>query len=512
MGETVKTKNLSLLISLCVAMSLSACSSNDNDKPSYSSSSSSSSSTSSSSSSSSSSSEQNDELGYSFENANGDETVAYPGQIKRHILISDLTDEIAAFNRDPAAEVVSDLNFYFRFDGASSDTAPTLFDIADEQEWPQNDSGELTYGAIDSGKDLHGKIAGVDNALLGDEFFGWETGLDADPTPVELVDYLFEQLQATVRGDGPQIDTANSEDPVPVDVVYVDQYGLDYKQLIQKFLLMSVTFSQGVGDYLQSDFANELSVDEGDVYSTAEHHWDEGFGYFGAARDYSMYTDDEIRAGGDDIRAGWNGYHDSNNDGLIDVRSEYNFGQSTNCAKRDAGSAGNANPTDFTSETFDAFVAGRAILRQATEAGELTADQQAQLQIHVSDAAVTWEKCIAATVVHYINDVVADMAEFTGGEFATLDNFKNLAKHWGEMKGFALGLQFNPESPFRTESSDVTVDDLKTVLSLMGDAPVLPDGTQGGVAYDGDYAQALIQARDILQSAYDFDAENVENW
>lgn len=498
--------NFSKLLALSATLSLAACSSNDNDKgapynpPS------------SSSSSSSSPQPVPPEAFYSFPDSDGTETVAYPGQIKRHVLIADMASEIAAFNRDPSATVVDDLNFYFQFDGGSSDDLAPNFTIANETVWPVNDQGEFTYGAIDAGKNLYGKMAGVDNTLLGDEFFGWQAGMDETPTPVELVDYLFSQLQATVRGDEPQIDTADSEDPVPLDVVYVDQYGRDYQQLIQKFLLMSVTFSQGVGDYLQSDFANELAVSD-TPYTTAEHHWDEAFGYFGAARDYSEYTDDEIKGSGDDIRAGWSGFHDTNNDGYIDLRSEYNFGQSTNCAKRDAGTAGNSNPTDFTQEAFDAFVAGRDILRDAAEAGELTDAQQVELQTHITDAALTWEKCIAATSVHYINDVIADMGQFSDGQFADLANFKNLAKHWGEMKGFALGLQFNPESPFRTDSSTVDVDDLKLVLELMGDAPVLADGTQAGEAHSvAEYEEDLLQARAILQEAYGFDAENVENW
>ena len=99
--------------------------------------------------------------------------------------------------------------------------------------------------------------------------------------------------------------------------------------------------------------------------------------------------------------------------------------------------------------------------------------------------------------------------------FADLDNFESLARHWGEMKGFALGLQFSPFSPFRLESEDATVDDLKELLSLMGDAPVLPNGTQLGVAFEGGvegYQEDLLSARRILQDTYDFSESNVNGW
>ena len=67
-------------------------------------------------------------------------------------------------------------------------------------------------------------------------------------------------------------------------------------------------------------------------------------------------------------------------------------------------------------------------------------------------------RSVAATAVHYINDVLADMADFdtTNNVFADTDNFKDLAKHWGEMKGFALGLQFSPWSPFAADKLSAT--------------------------------------------------------
>jgi hypothetical protein len=88
------------------------------------------------------------------------------------------------------------------------------------------------------------------------------------------------------------------------------------------------------------------------------------------------------------------------------------------------------------------------------------------------------------------------------------------------MKGFALGLQFSPVSPFRTVDSGVSVTDLKRVLSLMGDAPVLADGSQGGQASAAasaedaiqNYLNGLQEARDILQQAYGLDPEVVAIW
>jgi hypothetical protein len=290
----------------------------------------------------------------------------------------------------------------------------------------------------------------------------------------------------------------------------VSEHGLDYVQLIQKFLLGAVTFSQGTADYLQTDFADaaNLTVVDGKTYTAAEHKWDEAFGYFGATRNFNDFTDDEIAIKGG--RPEFQGYNDADGGGTLDLTSEVIFGNSANCAKRDRGAT---VETDFTKEAFDAFLNGRAIVAKASADGELTEEMATLLEEQIEIAAVTWEKCIAATVVHYINDTIADMDNFDGTKFADVANFTDLAKHWGEMKGFALGLQFNPLSPFRAD--DTTLDNLKAVLSLMGDAPVLADGTQAGVAFTGgvsQYKTDLLEARDLLRDAYDFDDSNAANW
>jgi len=458
-------------------------------------------------------------LQYVFTDGAGADTVSYTGQTKRQILIADMVDTINSLVEDPTRDVEADLNFFFRYDSAASDTLVSSFDADGEPLLPNDGTGNMTYGSISSGKDLVGKIAGGDGAgggetsrLIGGEFFGWGGG-DADPLPVEFVDYLFAQLNAEATNNvTPQIPTAVGD--VALDTVTVDAMGIDYRQMIQKFLLSAVNLSQALNDYFQTDFAGMLVLADGKAYTEAEHDWDESFGYFGAARNYNDYTDEEIKgAGGRPEFA--NGYNDANGDGLIDIRSEFNFGASTNCAKRDLGSAGRTNPTDFTKTAFDAYLLGREVLKNAAAAGELSADAQAVLDTQIQTASHAFEMCIAATVVHYINDTLGDMASFdtVNGTFADLANFKNLAKHWAEMKGFAFAMQFSPASPFR--DNETATDNLRQVYTLMGDYPVLADGTQGGVAFAGGVAQYesdLLAARDIIEATYGFDNENVINW
>jgi hypothetical protein len=194
---------------------------------------------------------------------------------------------------------------------------------------------------------------------------------------------------------------------------------------------MSVSFSQGVDDYLDNDTEGKgLLSDHTDIsetYTDLEHQFDEGFGYFCAVRDYLSYSDEKIAGkGGCD---GWQGYHDNNGDGAIDFNSEYNFGHSTNAAKHDLG-ATVAN--DFTKKAMDAFLQGRKLLNE-TAGMALTEVQKTELYGYRDIAVLTWEKAIATTVVHYINVVTADLNSIGTEGFS----YSDTAKHWSEMKGFA---------------------------------------------------------------------------
>ena len=223
---------------------------------------------------------------------------------------------------------------------------------------------------------------------------GWSTGLNATSTPTDLVNYWIDQL-ATVASDGnPVIINVEGATTATINEVYITEDATDLRQLLQKFLSMAVSFSQGTADYFQTDFSNPELLDpaEGEVYSDSEHDWDEAFGYFGAARNYNEMTDESIASPG---------YDDFNGDNLIDIRSELNLGHSVNCAKRDLGATNPA--TDLTKEAFDPFLAGRILLRAASASGSMTDQEKAELEGYITDASVAWEKCVAATVLSLIH-------------------------------------------------------------------------------------------------------------
>ncbi len=436
---------------------------------------------------------------YAFESRMGGSSVDYAGQVFRHVLIADLAKHIGgltaridtgALTPEPG-DVIAELDFYYRFDGDTS--GGVAHGISTTPATKQSN-----YEDIASGKDLQGKIAGNDpvgqHRDWATAFVGWDD--PAVTSPDSLVRLWFEQL------DEFAVDRANGMIPAgpdgnPISEVFVTPEGLDLQQLVQKFLLGAVAFSQAADDYLDDDvdgkglLSDHSALMEGKPYTALERAWDEGFGYFGAARDYGDYTDDEIAGkGGRDEYA--RGYHDSDGDGAIDLLSEYNFGHSVNAAKRDRESSVDA-PTDFTGDAWTAFLTGRAIIASAD--GPLSEAQMNELKAQRDIALRAWESAIVATIIRYINKVLQDMAQFGTAEYRFIEH----ARSWSELKGFALSLQFNPRSPL----SDTQFRDLH---DRIGRAPVLPNRPQEDIDA---YRTALLEARDILRDAYGFAAENM---
>lgn len=443
---------------------------------------------------------------YSFESkiVDGESSVSHTGQSTRHLLINELKNYIgkAGENGETEAQILANLNRIYAKGTTDTTENLTEFDVytnsltatdinislADTQA-----SLQANYSDVSDDKKLQNKLAGCDNDLTND-FIGWtiesadlvECGqkladgevavLDEQDKPHTLIQMWFEQIAArAAAGEG-----------------FVTADYLDLQQLVQKFLLGAVTYSQAAEDYMKATKGlvkqNETEDGQDKTYTSLEHQWDEGFGYFGASRDYLAYTDSEMK--------GQPG-NDTNGDGKIDLMAgEYSYGHSINASKRDAGSADQTAATDFSTEAMTAFIAGRKLINDNVgNAFEADDAFHTELVGYAETALGAWEKAIAATVVHYINDVIADMAKLGTAE----EDLDTLAKHWAEMKGFALSLQFSPVAI-------ISMADLGTVHTKMGELPV--------VAADGvaDYEDELLEARDILQAAYSFDETVVANW
>jgi len=436
-------------------------------------------------------------------------SVSYAGQTLRHVLIEDLKAYIGGLTKaidddtfSPAdvKTTVAALEYFYAFDGQTAGKEP--IGLTTTPATLQN-----VYDDISTKKNLKDKLAGNDTATdhvdWSTTFVGWKDASIAAhggsiTSPEGLLLAFFGTLGklALDRENGTIPNEPGTQKALTK--VYVTADGLDFQQLIQKHLVMSVAYSQGTDDYLDDEAADAgkglLSPNTRDgvsAYTVLEHAWDEAFGYFGAARDFALYTDKEIASAGG--RPDWQGSHDTNGDGKIDLTQEYIFGAASNAAKRDLGAK---EPTDFTRDAFAAAHAGRALIGDAGEV--LTADELTALRGHRDAWVAAWERAIAATVIHYVNKSIGHTQALGTASY----DFYAHAKAWSELKGFALGLQYNPRAKLSTA-------DFAKLHDLVGDRPVLVTAAQS--ERDG-YVTKLIEARETLRKAYGFSLANAEGW
>ena len=382
----------------------------------------------------------------------GESSVSYSGQVVRNLLLQDLKSLTDSVGKDGGRSVaVQDMLKLYEYDDA--------LNLKTRTSTGALSASESHYSSLSTGKNLVGKIS--DEPVIG-----------YNRTADDLVREWFKTI------------AENSQDPdkLGTPMAYTTDDGVDMSQMINKVLIGAVPYYQATGVYLNSllERDNSEARDGTDPYTAMEHAWDEAFGYFGAARDYFRYSDDQLAGSVDDFT------FDSNGDGSIDFKSEYNFGLSRNAGKRDKGGSG----VDFTQQIFSAFLSGRtAITNQGTEA-EIIGYRQT--------AAEGMEKVIAATVVHYINDTLSDMSKLGTGE----ENRANLNKHWAEMKGYTVALQYNP---FRL----ITDGQLAELHGIMGEAPIYNE--PGSNAYNTQ-VNNYKRAKDVMQAAYGFSNANMEGW
>ena len=382
----------------------------------------------------------------------GESSVSYSGQVVRNLLLQDLKSLTDSVGKDGGRSVaVQDMLKLYEYDDA--------LNLKTRTSTGALSASESHYSSLSTGKNLVGKIS--DEPVIG-----------YNRTADDLVREWFKTIA----------DNSQDPDKLGTPMAYTTDAGVDMSQMINKVLIGAVPYYQATGVYLNSllERDNSEARDGTDPYTAMEHAWDEAFGYFGAARDYFRYSDNQLAGSVDDFT------FDSNGDGSIDFKSEYNFGLSRNAGKRDKGGSG----VDFTQEIFNAFLAGRTAITNQGTVSEISAHRQV--------AANGMEKVIAATVVHYINDTLSDMSKLGTAE----ENRANLNKHWAEMKGYTVALQYNP---FRL----ITDGQLAELHGIMGKAPIYDEpGSNAHNTQVNNYKRA----KDILQAAYGFSNANMEGW
>ncbi|MEM1041611.1 MAG: DUF4856 domain-containing protein [Bacteroidota bacterium] len=412
---------------------------------------------------------------YNFESRfdEGESSVNIGGQVVRQLLLQDLKAAIDARGKEGATPVtVAELNAIY-------DYADTGLNIATSVPDGLTPSA-TTYEEISAGKSLRGR-KGADATLL------YSDGLIGDGGDVTVNDVMQAYFQ---------IIADNSNDPTKLGTkaVYNTDEGVDLTQMINKILIGAILFDQTSNKYLADilDRDNTERRDEGQPDTDQEHRFDEAYGYFGSARDYSNYTDDQLAGSLSDFA------QDTNGDGVLDFSTEYNFGIARNAGKRDKGGVG----VDFSAEAFEALRRGRTAIVN----GDQTVLAEAR-----QDASEAMEKILAATAVHYVNVTLEEMAGLTQAEVDGKNDF-TLNKFWGEMKGFTYALQFSyrgDEGFSGGALNMVSTDQLRQLHELMGNAPVY--ALPGSDEYNA-YVADLNAAKTIFQAAYGFSQANMDQW
>ena len=260
--------------------------------------------------------------------------------------------------------------------------------------------------------------------------------------------------------------------------------GMDYTQLISKFAMGAVFYHQAVNSYLGSKMElgqkpNNKPYKEGAYYTGKEHSWDEAFGYWGSAahaltlnaeQNYNVAKKKDMASA------------DFNGDGVVDVYSEYTYAHAYYASSYDKG-----GKTNYLATINQAFIDGRKIIA-GVGGRNLNFTERTALLAERDIIRDNWQKVIAESVFKYAGSTYKDilaLEKIMADNGDTSEAFRKYAKHWGELKGFALALQCGPEDLGETAEK---------MNRMMGFGPVLLNASQVvGVDSQGNFIKDQAQ-------------------
>jgi hypothetical protein len=364
---------------------------------------------------------------------------AYTGQIARHSLHNSakkLVSKGASLEQTRA---------YFN----AKDEGRKIIDPVSKDSFPML---ETHVDGISKGKNLSGKA-----------YKGLISGMPGSLTGVELLDLLLEKAATTPEGFDPLT-------------------GYDYTQLISKFTMGAVFYNQAVDNYLDEKLAadvnpNSKAYKEGKPYTGKEHVWDEAFGYFGAPAHTMELTAADVYGIAKQKAESFD-KADYNKDGKVSLVTEMAFAHAYYAASFDKG-----GKTTYLHTIVQAFIDGRNLITSAN--GEaLTDSQRSELKAYAQVIKTQWQRLIAEAVFKYAGSVYGDLEKLetiiaANGDVVKV--YRTYAKHWGELKGFALAL----------ETGGVNLGETGVKINrLLGYSPVLLGNTQVTALVNGDFIQS----------------------
>ena len=339
--------------------------------------------------------------GYSGDKTN---TVSYSGQIARHVLEQSLKKLAGKGNGGGnAADLEAQMLSYFN---GSDDDLPIIA--------PKSKDGfkikQTSLHQISKGKNISGKF--------------YDGAMPAWPGNMSGKDVAYNMIAMAAKSNkGFDADT-----------------GYDWAQLISKYTMGAMAYNQAVDNYLDEKLSaekkpNNKPYKDGAHYTGKEHSWDEAFGYWGAAAHQHGFNPNKVyeiaKMKNQDVA-------DKNGDGMVDLKSEYVFGP---CYYAAAFDRSGTKSTNYTNTMFDAFLDGRKLITAA--AGDALSDsERSQLKAYAATIEENWEKVLAEAVFKYAGSVYKDinkMKDLSGDDLN--EAYRAYAKHWGELKGFAMAMQ-----------------------------------------------------------------------
>lgn len=381
--------------------------------------------------------------GYSGTKTN---SVSYTGQIARHVLHDSLKKMASKGN-------LEDMMVYYK----GSDLNLSIVAPKSKDGFPVK---QTTLNDISKGKNLSGKTyKGTVNAWPG------------QMTGQEVLEFMIGKAAESKGG----LDTST---------------GYNYTQLISKFAMGAVFYNQAVDNYLDEKLGadnkpNSKPYKDGAYYTGKEHSWDEAFGYWGAAahamkltakENYEITKMKNLKAA------------DANGDGVVDLKSEMQFSHAYYASSYDKG-----GKTNYLHTVTKAFIDGRQIITSAN-GNNLTDSQRDKLYALADTISTNWEKVIAESVFKYAGSVYKDinkLKELLDSNGDTKEMFATYAKHWGELKGFAMALQVGKRNLGETAAY---------LNREIGFGPVLLNTSQVvGINSSGDYIKDESVSLDVYQ-------------
>ena len=339
--------------------------------------------------------------GYSGDKTN---TVSYSGQIARHVLEQSLKKLAGKGNGGGnAADLEAQMLSYFN---GSDDDLPIIA--------PKSKDGfkikQTSLHQISKGKNISGKF--------------YDGAMPAWPGNMSGKDVAYNMIAMAAKSN--KGFDANT--------------GYDWAQLISKYTMGAMAYNQAVDNYLDEKLSaekkpNNKPYKDGAHYTGKEHSWDEAFGYWGAAAHQHGFNPNKVY---EIAKMKNQGVADKNGDGMVDLKSEYVFGP---CYYAAAFDRSGTKSTNYTNTMFDAFLDGRKLITAA--AGDALSDsERSQLKAYAATIEENWEKVLAEAVFKYAGSVYKDinkMKDLSGDDLNKA--YRAYAKHWGELKGFAMAMQ-----------------------------------------------------------------------